>query len=222
MRASDLLCHDILTRLIAFDTTSRNSNLEMIAWIQDYLAGFDVATELTYDDDGRKANLFATLGPAENSGGIILSGHTDVVPIDGQDWVTDPFEMIEKDGKLYGRGTCDMKSFVAVSLAMVPHFLKRGLKVPIHLAFSYDEEVVHRCAPADRAQSWPGVRPAACIVGEPTYMQPVIAHKGKRSFRAQGTRNGGPFLAGAAWRQRRRIRRRDHRLHEANGARQGR
>ncbi len=186
MRASNLLCHDILTRLIAFDTTSRNSNLEMIAWIQDYLAGFNIATELTYDDDQRKANLFATLGPAENSGGIILSGHTDVVPIDGQDWVTDPFEMTEKDGKLYGRGTCDMKSFVAVSLAMVPHFLKRGLKVPIHLAFSYDEEVgcigVRRLIERNLGQ---GIRPAACIVGEPTYMQPVIAHKGKRSFQVR-------------------------------------
>ena len=185
MRASDLLCHDILTRLIAFDTTSRNSNLEMIAWIQDYLAGFNIATELTYDDDQRKANLFATLGPAENSGGIILSGHTDVVPIDGQDWVTDPFEMTEKDGKLYGRGTCDMKSFVAVSLAMVPHLLKRGLKVPLHLAFSYDEEI--GCLGVsgliqDIAANLP--LPRAVIVGEPTEMQLIGGNKGSRSFTA--------------------------------------
>lgn len=183
MQATDLVCHDILKRLIAFDTTSRNSNLPLIEWVKDYLAGFGVESELTYDDAGQKANLFATLGPADRSGGVILSGHTDVVPVDGQDWVTDPFDMLEKDGRLYGRGTCDMKSFVAVSLAMVPQFLERQLTVPIHLAFSYDEEVgcigVRRLIDGNLSK---GIRPQACIVGEPTNMQPVIAHKGKRSF----------------------------------------
>ena len=183
MQATDLVCYDILKRLIAYDTTSRNSNLPLIHWVKDYLAGFGVESELTYDDDGGKANLFATLGPADRSGGIILSGHTDVVPVDGQDWVTEPFDMLEKDGRLYGRGTCDMKSFVAVSLAMVPKFLERQLTVPIHLAFSYDEEVgcigVRRLIDGNLSK---GIRPQACIVGEPTNMQPVIAHKGKRSF----------------------------------------
>lgn len=183
MQATDLVCHDILKRLIAFDTTSRNSNLPLIEWVKDYLAGFGVESVLTYDDEGQKANLFATLGPADRSGGVILSGHTDVVPVDGQDWVTDPFDMLEKDGRLYGRGTCDMKSFVAVSLAMVPQFLERQLTVPIHLAFSYDEEVgcigVRRLIDGNLSK---GIRPQACIVGEPTNMQPVIAHKGKRSF----------------------------------------
>ena len=183
MQATDLVCYDILKRLIAYDTTSRNSNLPLIHWVKDYLAGFGVESELTYDDDGGKANLFATLGPADRSGGIILSGHTDVVPVDGQDWVTEPFDMLEKDGRLYGRGTCDMKSFVAVSLAMVPKFLERQLTVPIHLALSYDEEVgcigVRRLIDGNLSK---GIRPQACIVGEPTNMQPVIAHKGKRSF----------------------------------------
>jgi acetylornithine deacetylase len=175
----------MIRRLVGYDTTSRDSNLELIGWVKTYLAGFGVDSRLTYDDDRRKANLFATLGP-QTGPGIMLSGHTDVVPVDGQPWVTDPFKAVEKDGKLFGRGTCDMKSFVAIVLALVPEFIRRQPKVPIHLAFSYDEEVgcigVRRLI-ADLAQA--GIRPKACIVGEPTGMKLVIAHKGKKSWRCR-------------------------------------
>lgn len=173
----------MIERLIAFDTTSRNSNLELIRWIEGYLSEHGIASELFFDDDGRKANLFATIGPTDR-GGVMLSGHTDVVPIDGQEWSTDAFRVVEKDGRLYGRGTTDMKSFVAVALAMVPRFTKARLHTPIHLAFSYDEEVgclgVRKMIAglADRP-----VRPEACIVGEPTEMQVIVGHKGKLSYR---------------------------------------
>ncbi|MFM8274599.1 MAG: M20/M25/M40 family metallo-hydrolase, partial [Gemmata sp.] len=132
---------DMLQRLVAFDTTSRNSNLDLIKYIQDYLAGHGVESTLVPNDEGTKANLFATIGPA-TEGGIVLSGHTDVVPVDGQPWTTDPWTLTEKpDGNLYGRGTCDMKGFIAVCLANVPALRKARLKVPMHLAFSYDEEI---------------------------------------------------------------------------------
>lgn len=173
----------MIERLVGFDTTSRNSNLELIHWIRDHLAGLGVAAELVHDETGAKANLYATLGPTDR-GGIMLSGHTDVVPIDGQEWSTDAFRVTERDGRLYGRGTTDMKSFVAVALAMTPEFLRRGLETPIHLAFSYDEEVgclgVRRMI-AEVARR--PVKPVACIVGEPTEMQVIVAHKGKLSLR---------------------------------------
>ncbi len=173
---------DLIRKLIAFDTTSRESNLELIAFVQEYLSGHGVESMLVHNEDGTKANLYATLGDPEKSG-VMLSGHTDVVPVDGQAWDTDPFEVMEKDGNLYGRGTADMKSFIAVVLAYVPEFLKRGLKTPVHLAFSYDEEVgcigVRRLI--DKLKDMP-VKPAMCIVGEPTSMQVVTGHKGKRSF----------------------------------------
>ncbi len=176
-------CIEMIEKLISFDTTSRDSNLALIAWVQGYLKDHGVESELVHDETGKKANLYATLGPAGKPG-ICLSGHTDVVPIDGQEWHSNPFEVIEKDGKLYGRGACDMKSFVAVSLAYVPEFLKRGVETPIHLAFSYDEEVgclgVRRLI--DTLSTHPS-RPALCIVGEPTGMKVVRAHKGKLSFR---------------------------------------
>ena len=173
----------MIERIVAFDTTSRNSNLELIRWIEAYLAGHGIASELFFDDDGRKANLFATIGPADR-GGIMLSGHTDVVPTDGQEWSVEAFKVVEKDGRLYGRGTTDMKSFVAVALAMVPRFKAAPLKTPIHLAFSFDEEVgclgVRKMIAglADRP-----VRPVACIVGEPSEMQVIVGHKGKLSYR---------------------------------------
>ncbi|MFN0042332.1 MAG: acetylornithine deacetylase [Alphaproteobacteria bacterium] len=176
-------CIEMIKKLISFDTTSRDSNLALIAWVQGYLKGHGVESELVHDETGKKANLYATLGPAGKPG-ICLSGHTDVVPIDGQEWHSNPFEVIEKDGKLYGRGACDMKSFVAVSLAYVPEFLKRGIETPIHLAFSYDEEV--GCLGVRRLIDKLGThssRPALCIVGEPTGMKVVRAHKGKLSFR---------------------------------------
>ncbi len=176
---------EMLRRLVAFDTTSRDSNLALIHWVRDYLAGYGIAARLVHDESGRKANLFATIGPAGGSaGGIVLSGHTDVVPVDGQDWSSDPFAVEERGGRLYGRGTCDMKGFVAVALALVPEFAAAPLAAPLHLAFSYDEEVgcigVRRLL-AELAAS--GIRPAACIVGEPTNMEVVRAHKGKLSYR---------------------------------------
>jgi acetylornithine deacetylase len=174
---------EMVRRLIAYPTVSRDSNLELIHYVRDYLTPFGADIRLTHDDGKRKANLFATLGP-RGAPGIVLSGHTDVVPTEGQAWDTDPFGMVEKDGKLYGRGACDMKGFIACVLALVPEFMERGLKTPLHVAFSYDEEVgclgVGRLI-ADMMRS--GVRPNACVVGEPTEMRPVIAHKGKRGYR---------------------------------------
>ncbi|MFA5121543.1 acetylornithine deacetylase [Zavarzinia sp.] len=173
---------EMLRRLVAFDTTSRNSNLELIDFVRHYLRGHGVESELVFDHGGAKANLYATLGPRE-TGGIILSGHTDVVPIDDQDWTTDPWRLTEQHGLLYGRGSCDMKGFVACCLALVPEFLARGLKEPIHLAFSYDEEVgclgVHSLIEHVVANH---PKPRLCLVGEPTMMQVVDAHKGIRSF----------------------------------------
>jgi acetylornithine deacetylase len=174
---------EMLRKLVAFPTVSRDSNLELIHYVRELLKPYDAAVRLTYDDEKRKANLFATLGPRAGPG-IALSGHTDVVPTAGQAWDTDPFELIEKDGRLYGRGTSDMKGFIACVLAQVPEWMERGLKTPLHLAFSYDEEV--GCIGVGRLLSdlrSAGIRPLSCIVGEPTEMRPVIAHKGKRGYR---------------------------------------
>lgn len=174
---------EMIRRLVGFDTTSRGSNLALIDFVRDYLDGLGVASELVFDESGKKANLFATLGP-QDRGGIMLSGHTDVVPVDGQDWHSDPFALAEAGGRLYGRGTADMKSFIAVALALLPEIAGRALSTPLHLAFSYDEEVgclgVRRLI-AQLAQR-PN-RPSLCIVGEPTMMRPATGHKGKRSFR---------------------------------------
>jgi acetylornithine deacetylase len=167
---------EMLRRLVAFDTTSRNSNLELIRYIQAYLDELGVASTLVPNDEGTKANLFASIGP-EAEGGIVLSGHTDVVPVDGQPWTTDPWTLSEKtDGNLYGRGTCDMKGFIAAVLAGVPAFQRARLKVPMHFAFSYDEEIgcLGAHALAERlVGSVP--RPRAVIVGEPTMMGVVNA-----------------------------------------------
>jgi acetylornithine deacetylase len=175
----------LIENLVAFDTTSRESNLDLIAYVQEYLAGFGVESLLVGNDEGSKANLYATLGDASKPG-IMLSGHTDVVPVDGQAWDTNPFRVTSRNNRLYGRGTADMKSFIAIVLAFVPTLLERGLKTPIHLAFSYDEEVgcigVRRLI--EKMQGF-DVRPAMCIVGEPTSMQVVTGHKGKRSFVAK-------------------------------------
>ena len=173
---------DMIRRLVSFDTTSRNSNLELIHWVRDYLDGHGVRSELMFDATGTKANLFATVGPADKPG-VMLSGHTDVVPVDGQDWHSDPFAATSKDGRLYGRGTSDMKSFLAIALAMVPAFKTAGLRQPIHLALSYDEEV--GCLGGRQlAQvlARAPVKPRACIVGEPTEMQVIVGHKGKKSW----------------------------------------
>jgi acetylornithine deacetylase len=174
---------ELIEKLISFDTTSRNSNLELIEFIRGYLSDLGVDSELVYDDSGAKANLYATLGPTDRAG-FALSGHTDVVPVDGQPWASDPFTVVEKDARLYGRGTSDMKSFIAICLALAPEFLVRDIETPVHLAFSYDEEIgclgvrslLERLA--DRA-----IKPKGCIVGEPTMMKVIRAHKGKLSYR---------------------------------------
>jgi acetylornithine deacetylase len=174
----------IIRSLIGFDTTSRESNLELIEYVRRYLAEFDVESLLVYDEDKRKANLYATIGPTDRPG-VCLSGHTDVVPVDGQEWETDPFSAVVKDGRIFGRGTADMKSFIAIALAFVPRFLERGLKTPVHLAFSYDEEVGHLGAKrlVEIVKDMP-VKPAMCIVGEPTSLGVIIGHKGKKKVRA--------------------------------------
>lgn len=169
---------DMITRLVGFDTVSRNSNMVLIDYVREYLAGFGVDSHLVKSPDGKKANLFATVGP-NVEGGVVLSGHTDVVPVDGQPWDTDPFTITEKDGRLYGRGTCDMKSFIAIGLAMVPEMVKADLKRPIHFALSYDEEVGCLGAPAMIERLVEDIaKPSAVIVGEPSSMKPIMAHKG--------------------------------------------
>jgi len=176
---------EILDRLIAFDTTSSRSNIELIRWVADYLAGFGIASSLTGNAEG-KANLFATLGPDER-GGVILSGHTDVVPVAGQAWDSDPFRLAERDSAFYGRGTADMKGFIALALALVPEAVRRRpLAVPLHLAFSHDEETGCFGAPALIAALPHGTaRPVLAIIGEPTSMQVANAQKGCSFFRTR-------------------------------------
>jgi acetylornithine deacetylase len=173
---------EMLRRLVAFDTTSRNSNLALIEYVQGYLKGHGVDSKLVPSDDGKKANLFATVGPNVKDG-VVLSGHTDVVPVDGQPWDTDPWTLTLKDGRYHGRGTCDMKAFYAIALAMLPQFLKAKLRRPIHFALSYDEEVgcvgAHALA-ARMAGEIP--KPRAIIIGEPTMMTVVHAHKGAQIY----------------------------------------
>src|SRR5579875_1279419 len=173
---------EMIRKLVGFDTTSRESNLALIEFARDWLDGFGVRSELVFDATRRKASLYATVGP-EDKAGIMLSGHSDVVPVDGQDWHSEPFKAVEKDGRLYARGSSDMKSFIAVALAMVPEFVAVGPKTPIHLGITYDEEVgCLGVRPLIAALARRTVRPRLCIIGEPTMMQPVIANKGKRSY----------------------------------------
>ncbi|MGL4576280.1 MAG: acetylornithine deacetylase [Burkholderiaceae bacterium] len=175
----------LLAQLVAIDTTSRNSNLGLIELARDKLARLGVASRLTYDAAGGKANLFATGGEGALPG-MILSGHTDTVPVDGQAWSSDPFKLTQREGKLFARGSADMKGFIACALAAVPAYLAGGSANarPFHLALSYDEEVgcfgVHGLI-KDIAES--GARVSGCIVGEPSSMQPIIAHKGTHRFR---------------------------------------
>jgi acetylornithine deacetylase len=177
----------MIERLIAFNTVSRDSNLGLIEWVRDYLEGFGAKTRLTHDATGKKANLFATLGDSKKPG-LILSGHTDVVPVDGQNWDTDPFVATEKDGKLFARGSADMKGFIGIILSQAPKFVaalnSNRLDAPLHYALSYDEEVGClgvRSLIRDLEEN--DIRPAGCVVGEPTSMQPIIAHKGTHRFR---------------------------------------
>ena len=176
---------DMIQRLIAFDTTSRESNLGLIEWVRDWLRDYGVESQLTYDATGTKANLFATSGGGARPG-IVLSGHTDVVPVDGQAWDSDPFIARLDGDRIYARGAADMKSYIAVALAHTPRFAAANLQAPIHFALSYDEEVGCigvRGLLEDLARH--DIRPAGCIVGEPTDMQPVIAHKGMRTFKCR-------------------------------------
>jgi acetylornithine deacetylase len=169
--------------LVRINTVSRESNLPLIELVRDELARHGVASRLTFDDDRRKANLFATIG-AGKPAGVIVSGHTDTVPWDGQDWSVDPLGAEVKDGRLYGRGSADMKSFIGLAVAQVPAFLAADLPFAVHLAFSYDEEVGGfgaRRLIADMRDA--GVAPLACIVGEPTGMVPALAHKGVYRWR---------------------------------------
>jgi len=168
---------DLLAKLVGFDTTSAMSNLDLIAFVQNYLDSRGVASTLVPSEDGQKASLYATIGDGK-SGGIGLSGHSDCVPVEGQNWTSDPFTLTERDGKLYGRGTCDMKGFIACVLASVPLFKAQKLKEPIHIIISYDEEV--GCAgvrPLLERLGQDLPRPRAVIVGEPTSMGVIDAHK---------------------------------------------
>ncbi|MBC7573197.1 MAG: acetylornithine deacetylase [Herminiimonas sp.] len=173
----------MIERLVAFPTVSRDSNLGLIEWTRDYLNRMGVTSRLTYDATGKKANLFATLGEGRKPG-LILSGHTDVVPVEGQAWDSDPFKIMIRDGMMFGRGAADMKGFIGTALALVPKFLAADMDSSLHFALSYDEEVGClgvRGLIADLAQT--GLKTAGCIVGEPTLMQPIIAHKGTHRFR---------------------------------------
>ena len=169
---------EMLAKLVSFNTESQRSNLELIHFARDYLAALGIESTLAPSEDGQKANLFATIGPKVD-GGVVLSGHTDVVPVEGQDWTSDPWTLTERDGKLFGRGSCDMKGFDAIALALVPEMLKAPLKRPFHIALSYDEEVGCRGARVMiSAMQEAGLKPGLVIVGEPSMMQVVTAHKG--------------------------------------------
>ena len=174
-----LNAQQILAKLVSFPVLGGFSNLSILQWITDYLDQYDVAYQLVPNEDGSKASLHARIGPAVD-GGIILSGHMDVVPVEGQDWHTDPFVLTEKDGKLYGRGSCDMKAYLACALAVVPKMIEADLKRPIYLAFSYDEEVGCVAAPEliEAIKDFYDETPKYAIIGEPSMLQPVVGQKG--------------------------------------------
>jgi acetylornithine deacetylase len=176
----------LLARLVAFDTTSERSNLALIAFVREYLAGHGIEAQLVPAPDGQpNAGLYATIGPA-GEGGIGLSGHTDCVPVAGQSWQSDPFGLIERQGRLYGRGTADMKGFLACALASVPAYRTLALKTPIHLLLSYDEEVGCKGVRPMIAELGGSLsRPRLVVVGEPTSMNVVDAHKGANRFEVE-------------------------------------
>lgn len=174
----DFSATEMLAKLVSFDTTSWKSNLDLIDFVTAYLKDHGISSRVFYNEGKTKANLMATIGPDDRLG-IMLSGHTDVVPVAEQNWSHDPFDMVEKSGLLYGRGTCDMKGFIACVLAAVPDFVAADLREPLHLAFSYDEEVgcTGVMSLVEHVREMPH-RPRACIVGEPTSMKVVNSHKG--------------------------------------------
>lgn len=174
---------EMLARLVSFDTTSRNPNCALIDFVRDWLDRHGVFYRISRDEDGGKANIHAIIGPRE-AGGIAVSGHVDTVPVDGQAWSGNPFALRQKEGRLYARGACDMKGFVASCLSAVPDLQSRALAKPLHLFITYDEEV--GCAGARRLiddLDRSGLKPALCVVGEPSGMQPILAHKGKLNLR---------------------------------------
>lgn len=178
---------EVLARLIGYPTVSRDSNLALIDWVRNYLEDWGVQSHLVPNETGTKANLFATLGPPLESG-LAFSGHTDVVPVDDQNWSSDPFVMRADDGKFFGRGACDMKGFIATSVALVPQLTRMPLRRPVHLMLSYDEEIGCVGAPFMIARmSEQNVRPGLVIVGEPTGMQVANAHKGMCMSRTRVT-----------------------------------
>jgi acetylornithine deacetylase len=183
MPSHNVTAAEMLARLVSFDTTSRNSNAELIGFVRDWLDACSVAYRVSRDPTGRKANLHAIIGP-QAAGGIALSGHVDTVPVDGQAWSSDPFTLRAANEKLYGRGATDMKGFVACCLAAVPVLHARRLRRPLHLFITYDEETDMggaRRLIADMADS--ALKPDWCIVGEPSLMQPILAHKGRLALR---------------------------------------
>ncbi|MFO1175667.1 MAG: acetylornithine deacetylase [Paracoccaceae bacterium] len=173
----------LLARLVAFPTVSRDTNLPLIDWVEGWLAGLGVRSQRVWNADRTKANLYAQIGP-DVPGGVVLSGHTDVVPVDGQAWTSDPWMVAERDGRLYGRGTCDMKGFVALALAAVPMALAAGVKRPLQLALSYDEELgCDGCIGMVEEMARLLPRAAAVIVGEPSRMKVVTGHKGGLGYK---------------------------------------
>ena len=170
----------ILEKLVTFPVLGGESNLNIITWIKDYIESFDIKTTLVSNDEGTKASLHCRIGPAVD-GGVILSGHTDVVPVTGQEWLTDPFKVVDNgDGNLYGRGTCDMKGFLAICLFSIPKMMEANLKRPIYLALSYDEEIGCLAAPdlINHIKKTYKEKPKYAIIGEPSMMQPILGQKG--------------------------------------------
>jgi len=188
--ASASTTQELLARLVAFDTTSRNSNLELIGFVREQLDRHGVAVRESRGEDGRKANLHAVIGPRV-AGGLALSGHVDTVPVDGQAWTSDPFVLRQSEGRLYGRGACDMKGFVAAMLAAIPALMALRLTRPIHLFITFDEEVsmagarrlIETLDEPPAGESWPP--PALCVVGEPSLMLPIVGHKGRLAAHAR-------------------------------------
>ena len=174
---------DILDKLVSFPTVSRDPNRALIDFVRDFLAGRSIASELVMAEGGAKANLLATIGPADTPG-IVLSGHTDVVPVEGQAWTSDPFRLAVRDGRAYGRGTADMKGFVASSLALIDRLKGRRLAMPLHLVLSHDEEVGCLGVRSAIARMAERLRPRFCIVGEPTELRVATGHKGKIAAQA--------------------------------------
>jgi acetylornithine deacetylase len=176
---------EILERLVSFESISHRPTHGIVGYISDYFASHGLTASLSYDDAGERANVFVTIGP-EIDGGIVLNGHTDVVPVEGQDWQTDPFKLVRQDGRLYGRGSVDMKGFLACVMGAVPAFTQANLKRPVHIAFSYDEETGGHGMPVLlKDMAGKNFRPGVVVVGEPTMMKIISGHKGGYELRTE-------------------------------------